>query len=102
YGDTNLLQHIKVYELNSATDNFKDSSYKLDFLPSHPVGNLLGEATVDIRKLKEYTFISDGDDSVNNQIRIKLNTNFAVQLFGRDSAAGNLNNAFYRDSVFKE
>lgn len=101
YGDTLAPQHFSVYELNPATSNFVDSSYKLNFTPSVTPTNLIGQVTVEPLALKGYTYLANRRDSVNNQVRIKLSNSFAQNLYDSDSSAVGVNNAFYSDSTFK-
>ncbi|MEO6718937.1 MAG: DUF4270 family protein [Ferruginibacter sp.] len=101
YGDTLLPQNLKVYALDPNT-NFKDSSYKLDFVPDMPYsGNLLGQATVIPADLGKKLFIRHGKDSVTNQIRIKLSGSFITLLNSMDSGSVAGANAFHSDSIFK-
>ncbi len=102
YGDSTIPQTFSVYQMDNGTTNFKDSSYKLNYQPNVEPTKLLGQATIDPRYLRNYTYFSNGLDSAKNQIRIKLSDAFKNELFGRDSTSGNtLNNAFRSDSIFK-
>ena len=105
YGDSTKAQNFKVYQLAENTGNFIDSvSNYLNFQPDQPyLGNLIGEQNnvylPDVRKL---TYLKTSKkDSVTMQIRIKLSNAFLSALVARDSAAGNSNNLFYKDSLFK-
>ncbi|MEO5892698.1 MAG: DUF4270 family protein [Ferruginibacter sp.] len=105
YGDTDKVQHLKVYQLDQATSNFVDTvAYQLNFQPDRPyLGNLLGEANVSQPSLKNYSFLKTSlKDSVTRQIRIKLNPAFLNALAQGDSAIGSPNNFFHSDSLFKE
>lgn len=102
YGDTTLPQKLSVYALDQNTSNFKDSVYRLDFQPNQPYTNLIGQAVIDPLAVKKQVFINGGQDSVTNQVRIKLDNSFLNVIKSFDSSATSLNNAFHSDSVFKE
>ncbi len=103
YGDSTKSQTFEVYQMDNATTNFKDSAYKLDFQPNVSSTKLLGSTTVDPRSLRGYTFLANGKDSVQNQVRIKItDPGFKATLYNRDSTIANTsNNAFRSDSIFK-
>ncbi|UAY51066.1 DUF4270 family protein [Ferruginibacter albus] len=107
YGDTTLPQHFSVYEIPTTADfgNFgnvnKDSAYFLNYQPSQVSNTAIGSVTIDVRSLKNYIFLAGGTDSVNNQIRIKLSSDFANKLWNMDSSNNPLHNAFVSDSLFK-
>ena len=77
---------------------FRDSVYKDNPTVCQPAysGASLGTVDVDVRKLGNYVKFTNRRDSVNYQIRIKLNQAWAQALFNyRDSIqANNSNNAF--------
>ncbi len=102
WGDSAQLIRLEVREVNDF--KFRDSGYvinKTNYKPN--VGSVLGSANVDIRTLGKYTRFTNGRDSVNNQIRIRISAaSWASMLFGRDSIKSNAgNNAFYSDSTFR-
>jgi hypothetical protein len=100
YGDTNALQNLQVYALDPATSNFKDSSYRVDFMPNLPYqGNELGHASVKAAGLGSSFSIRHGKDTIANQIRIRLNNNFLTLLNSMDSTG--TKNAYKSDSLFK-
>jgi hypothetical protein len=106
WGDTTQPQTLEVYEVNSAM--FRDSIYtthRIDFEPGIKPG-LLGSTTIDVRRLDEQVKFAHGEDSVTNQIRIKLsnaNSPFIDNLFNRDSSATDFTkNAFRNDSLFRQ
>lgn len=100
YGDSSIDQRLSVYELSPNTLGFVDSvSYKLNFQPDQPLGDLLGQVTVKALDLDKYTFFRNGKDSIKNQIRIKLSNSFANKVFAIDS---NKTKPFHSDSLFKE
>jgi Domain of unknown function (DUF4270) len=109
YGDTNATQIFSVYQIDEQNSNFKDSSYKLDFLPVGglpPLGPELGRDTVKYAGLWDYTKFYPGSvkDSVNHQIRIKLTYPAFLDMFtsvaGRDTSVSD--NKYKSDSLFKQ
>ena len=103
WGDTTKLQQLEVYEI--ADPFFGDSVFQYKDINYQPVlGALVGSATVDIRTLAAKRYISNGKDSLTNQIRIKLNPTFRDVLYGRDSVmvSPSNNNAFYNDSLYRK
>lgn len=73
YGDTLMPQTFEVYQINANTTNFKDSSYKLDFLPDGGTGNMIGTVTILPTDVRKYTYFKGSrKDSINLQIRIPL------------------------------
>lgn len=101
WGDTTQLQTLNVYRITDPT--FADSVYKtLDIRQQPQIGGFLGSTTVYIPSLKDTVRFAHGKDSINNQIRIKLDNSFAQELFSRDSTRSGSNNAFYKDSLFRQ
>ena len=96
YGDTLAPQLINVYELDPLAPANKfnsDSSYlirKNDFVYT----NLLGSRTVTPRELDDS--VKAFRDTTKNQLRIRLDTNFARRLLNYDTS-----NAYRSDSAFK-
>lgn len=102
WGDSTLPIHLEVKEVNEPY--FRDSVYKDNPTNYQPVygGPTLGTADIDVRKLGNYVKFTNRRDSVNYQVRIKLDQNWALQLYNRDSTQANsINNAFYSDSLYK-
>lgn len=104
YGDTLLPQSFTVYQIGSSTTNFKDSSYRYDFLPDGGLGPQLGTVTLKPVDVKKYTYFKGSrKDSVNNQIRIPLSEDFLrnTLLANLDTSSGS--SGMYRsDSLFKD
>lgn len=102
WGDSTIPVHLEVHEVNYP--DFRDSVYITKTLNYNPsvTGTILGSADVDVRTLSNYTYYKNGRDSSNNQIRIRLSTAWATALFNRDSTASGANNAFYKDSIFRQ
>ncbi len=101
WGDSTIPVSLDVREVNDFM--FRDSVFIEKPTNYQPVtGNLIGSANIDVRTLGNYIKLNNGRDSVRFQIRIKLSTSFAAQLFARDSIASNsINNAFYSDSIYR-
>ncbi|NOT52019.1 MAG: DUF4270 family protein [Chitinophagaceae bacterium] len=99
YGDTNTAQQIKVYEMDQ-TNNFKyDSAYlvrkeNFTYNTSSPLNAGGIAATIFPRNLNDS--VKAFQDTTVNQLRIKLDTNFARRLFNYDTS-----NAYKDDSAFR-
>ncbi len=98
YGDTNTAQQFKVYEIDQSS-NFKyDSSYlirKENFTyntisPLSIPGQIFFPRNLD-DSVKAFR------DTTKNQLRIRLDTNFARRLFNYDTS-----NAYKTDSEFRK
>jgi hypothetical protein len=101
WGDTTRLQQLEVYEISDAT--FGDSVFQYKNINYQPVlGAMVGSASIDIRTLPAKRFISNGKDSVTNQVRIKLSEQFRQGLAARDTTPLSSNNAFRSDSLFRK
>lgn len=106
YGNKSLPQTLSVSQI---TDNeFRDSTYKNFPISYQPTtGATMASSTFSLLSLGNYKKISNGKDSVKNQIRIVIaddavNTAFMTNLFKRDTALNMpLNNAFRNDSLFR-
>lgn len=102
WGDSNIVQKLQVFEV---TDNvFRDSVFKSFPVNRDPftTGALIGEKNVDIRRMADSIYFDHHKDSVNNQIRFKLDPAFANRLYNSDSAgSGSGNHAFHNDSIFR-
>ncbi len=100
WGDSSKEQKLQVYEIND--QNFADNpltyrtiKYQPNLFPT-PISN---EYSFDVRRLKDTLRLYE--DSVINQIRLKLDNDFAQRLFGRDTSDLPANNAFKNDSIFR-
>jgi hypothetical protein len=102
WGDSTIPVRLEVKEVNDYQFGV-DSIYKENNTAYQPgTGASLATAFIDVRTLANYVKFTNGRDSVNNQIRIKLPMAWANQLVNRDSIKANAgNNAFYSDSVFR-
>ena len=104
YGDSTIPLQLQVQAIGNFTGNngLWDSIYQsrnINYAPTTS-GPVLGSATIDVRALGNYVKYSNGKDSVKNQIRIKLSSSFANQLFIRDTNVIS-NNSFRSDSLFR-
>ena len=98
YGDTNTAQTINVYELNNSNNFRYDSAYLIrkenfTYNTSFPL-SLPGQSFVP-KNLNDS--VKAFRDTTTNQLRIKLDTNFARRLFNYDTS-----NAYKTDSIFRE
>lgn len=93
YGDTNTAQSVNVYEIQSG--NFTRDSVYLIRKNDLVYTSLLGTKPFFFPKnLKDS--VKAFQDTTINQLRIKLDTNFARRLFNYDTS-----NAYHSDSAFK-
>ena len=103
WGDSTMPQTLQAYEVTDP--KFRDSlSYNWEAGGTPPVtaSAISAVKTVDVRRLKDYMKYAWRNDSVNYQIRIKLDPAYANRLFNSDSAAsGPGNHAFYTDSSYR-
>ncbi|MEO6254108.1 MAG: DUF4270 family protein [Ferruginibacter sp.] len=103
WGDSLLAVNLVVKEVNDFQFGV-DSIYKENTTAYQPAtGATLASANIDVRTLGNYVKFTNGRDSVNYQIRIKItNSAWLAAFYGRDSIKANAsNNAFYSDSVYR-
>ncbi len=107
YGNRSALQTLSVSQV--IDNQFRDSTYKNFPISYEPnTGPVMATSTFSLLNLGNSKKISNGKDSVKNQIRIiiaddVLNTAFMTSLFNRDTAlAQPSNNAFRNDSLFRQ
>lgn len=104
WGDSNVVQTLQVSEV--VDNEFKDSVdkfWRVNGVPPATGQIVSAPVQVDIRRLDEYMKYAYIKDSVKNQIRIKLNADYANRLFLSDSTSGGPgNHAFYSDSVYRK
>jgi hypothetical protein len=101
WGDTTQLQQLNVYEITDATFGDSVSQHKnINYQPA--LGAMVGSATIDIRSLPGKKYISNGKDSVTNQVRIKLSEQFRQELAAKDTFPNSPNNAFRSDSLYRK
>ncbi len=90
-GDTNLLQKINVYRLDSLPD--PDSAYYTN--AAIPYTQFLGTKTFAPSILNDSLFLFE--QRVNNQLRIRLDDAFGNELLSKDTTGGG---ALSNDSLF--
>ncbi len=111
WGDTtafgNMAQKFDVRTISNLDVAFRDKTdtvRKLNYQPSSINPTIFGSATITPQKIASFAKLNKGlfKDSINNQIRIKLDSTFAAAIFyGQDSTATGPNNGFYNDSIFR-
>ncbi|MBI5858776.1 MAG: DUF4270 family protein [Sphingobacteriales bacterium] len=97
YGDTNTAQQLKVYELDQSNNFTYDSAYlirKENFTYNTAAPLSVPGQLFYPRNLNDS--VKAFRDTTTNQLRIKLDTNFARRLFNYDTS-----NAYKSDSIFK-
>jgi Domain of unknown function (DUF4270) len=110
WGDTsgsNINQDFQVRtilndDFRIKTDTVRKLNYQLTSTSLGPVVSL--PTIITPKSIAAYTKLNKGlfKDSINNQIRIKLNPAFAAAIFnGQDSTSTGVNNGFYNDSLFR-
>ena len=104
WGDSSTPMTFQVFEVPNTQHGLWDSINQynpISYRPSQGAA-LSSPKTIYLNQLGSYTKFGIKGDSVNNQIRIKLNDNFRDLLFSRDSSSTNYTkNAFYNDSLFR-
>lgn len=104
WGDTATPMTFQVFEVPNTQHGLWDSITQYNPVSYQPaIGNPLSNpTTVYLNQLGNYTKYGIKGDSINNQIRIKLDNSFKDLLFSRDSSSTNYtNNAFLNDSMFR-
>ncbi|MDF2187774.1 DUF4270 family protein [Paraflavitalea sp. CAU 1676] len=98
YGDSNAIQRYEVYQIDPATNNFKDSLYRVDEPDFAVLPGVLGSRDVDFKILNDSVLYRNGKDTVRtiNELRIKLDTAFGRQFVNFDTAV-----QYKNDSAFK-
>lgn len=110
WGDTTAATNMgQTFEVRTFVDpSFRDKTdtvRKLNYQPNLSMGSVVSfPTTITPKQIAAFARQNKGliKDSVNNQIRIRLNTAFAAAIFnGQDSSSTGPNNAFYNDSIFR-
>ena len=107
YGDTTGLSGpvtLQVFEVAQTTAAFSEwdslgTLRNVNFAPELQPTALSAPTPINLTTVKNYKRIGKGNDSVINQIRIRLTDDFKDRLFAQDS---NLNGAFSRDTFFRK
>ena len=113
WGDTLFAgsqpQTFEVHKFSSNEFRFNtDTIRKLSYQPFFTSSTLWGTATITPQSIARFHKQNKGiiKDSVNNQIRIKLDSTLVAALYyGQDSTAFTVpggNNGFFNDSLFRE
>ncbi len=102
WGDSTQLQQLTVKSITN-NNGIWDSVYQDKTITYQPnTGVTIGTASVDIRKLGNYTVYRNKRDSSKNQIRIKLDMGgFANSIFTRNGDTSSPSGVFRTDSLFR-
>lgn len=100
YGDTDLQQSVRVYEVAHGNQFRSDSLYlvrkeNFTYNTGFPLNDPFTSSFFYPRNLKDSVKVFK--DTTANQLRIRLDTNFARRMFNYDTS-----NAYKSDSVFNE
>lgn len=107
WGDSTQPISLQVKEVAPQPgDVFWDTSYA--YIPTTYAPETGAALTpvkqIDIRELRNFVKLAKGNDSVNFQIRFKLDINsaFVQNLYNSDSILTAVNNGFYSDSAYRK
>jgi hypothetical protein len=108
WGDSTVPLQFQVYDVTRDATNSWDSVFirngyihnNINFAPFLEPSPISSPKSIDIRTMGNLIKISKGNDSVVNQIRIKLSDAYRDYIFGFDSLP-NGNKAFRADSLFR-
>ena len=92
WGDTNVRQHVTVYEMDQS-NVFRADSFYLVRSPSFSFSSILGDKFFYPYELNDS--LKSFQDTTAGQLRIKLDKNFGTRLLNYDST-----NAYKTDSAF--
>lgn len=96
YGDSNAVSRVNVYRLTDP--NFRSNRfYPLTYMPNFSTGNFLGSASFKVSDLRKQYNTRYANDSVFNQLRIRLDDSFGRLLLDQNNSTG----AFQNDTIFK-
>ncbi len=100
YGDSTIPQTINVYEVNQSSNFTRDSVYlirKNDITYSSQLSFPSNQSFIPARLADSVKAFLD---TTSNQLRIKLDTNFARRLMNYDTTTGGPRGAYSSDSAF--
>lgn len=96
YGDTAAVSKVNVYKLTDP--NFKSNKfYPLSYMPNFSTGDFLGTASFTVADLRKQYNTRYTNDSVYNQLRVRLDNAFGRLLLDQNNTTG----AFQNDTIFK-
>jgi len=98
YGDSNSIEHLEVYQIDPAPNNFTDSVYRISTNDFAVLPTVLGSKDVDFKTLNDSLLYRERKDTIRtiNELRIRLDTAFGRQFVNYDTAV-----QYKTDSAFK-
>ncbi len=101
YGDTTKKQRFDVFKIDKDANDFRNFSYKLDYQPAITPGSI-GSAEILPTEVKNIIrFPGSKNDTVTNQIRIKLNQSFLSEFVASLDTSSGSSSIFRSDSLYK-
>lgn len=107
WGDSTQAIGMQVFEVNpDPADIFWDTTYA--YMPTTyapQTGAAISPVhQIRIEDLKNFVKLGKGNDSLQYQIRLKLDNSsaFVQNLYNSDSSLSSINNGFYNDSAFRK
>ncbi|WEK34800.1 MAG: DUF4270 family protein [Candidatus Pseudobacter hemicellulosilyticus] len=99
YGDSNSVQQIEVFEIDPASNNFKDSAYRISTPAFAVLPGVLGQKNLVFNTLNDsISYVNNRTDTIlsNNELRIHLDTAWARHFVNYDTA-----DVYKTDSAFR-
>ena len=101
YGDTTKQHSFNVFKIDKDANDFRNFSYKLDYQPAITPGSIGSAQFLPTAVRNIIRFPGSRNDTVTNQIRIKLNQSFLSEFVASlDTSAGSTS-IFRSDSLYK-
>ena len=101
YGDTTKKHSFNVYKIDKDATDFRNFSYKLDYQPAITPGSIGYAEFLPTAVRNIIRFPGHRNDTVTNQIRIKLNQSFLSEFVASLDTSASSNGIFRSDSLYK-